>query len=143
MIVELYGKPLNISNVGYGVSQVLPVVVEMITRPKGHSFAVQQPEVHLHPRAQAALGDLLHFLVVEQDHRYIIETHSDYLIDRFRLRVKETGLPKGAQVVFFSRSSLGNKASILKISERGQYPKDQPDEFRRFFINEEVSLLEI
>jgi hypothetical protein len=143
MMVELYGKALNISNVGYGVSQVLPVVVEMITRPKGHSFAIQQPEVHLHPRAQAALGDLMHFLVVEQDHSYIIETHSDYLIDRFRLRIKETGLPKGAQVVFFSRSASGNTASILKINEKGQYPREQPDEFRRFFINEEVNLLEI
>lgn len=143
VMVELQGRPLNISNVGYGVSQVLPVVVEMITRPKGHSFAIQQPEVHLHPRAQAALGDLLHFLVVEQEHHYIVETHSDYLIDRFRLRVKETHRPNDAQVIFFSRSSVGNRAYILDINERGQYPTEQPDEFRRFFINEEVSLLEI
>jgi hypothetical protein len=56
VMVELHGRPLNIRNVGYGVSQVLPVVVEMITRPRGHSFAIQQPEVHLHPRAQAALA---------------------------------------------------------------------------------------
>jgi hypothetical protein len=143
VMVELHGRPLNISNVGYGVSQVLPVVVEMLTRPKGHSFAIQQPEVHLHPRAQAALGDLMHFLVVEEDHHYIVETHSDYLIDRFRLRVKETGRPNNAQVVFFSRSPVGNRAYILNINDKGQYPGEQPDEFRRFFINEEVSLLEI
>jgi hypothetical protein len=143
VMVQLHGTPLNISNVGYGVSQVLPVVVEMITRPRGHGFAIQQPEVHLHPRAQAALGNLLHFLVVEHGHRYLVETHSDYMIDRFRLRVKETGRPKEAQVVFFWRTSSGNKAQVLRINDKGQYPREQPDEFRRFFINEELRLLEI
>jgi predicted ATPase len=97
----------------------------------------------LHPRAQAALGDLIHFLVVNESHTYIIETHSDYLIDRFRLRVKEQGVPKDAQVVFFSKTETGNRADALMINEKGQYPEDQPDEFRSFFINEEISLLEI
>lgn len=45
---------LNLKNVGYGVSQVLPIIIEMLTS-KGEYFCVQQPEVHLHPRAQAAL----------------------------------------------------------------------------------------
>ncbi len=143
VIVSLHGKPLNIANVGYGVSQVLPVVVEMITRPKDHGFAIQQPEVHLHPLAQAALGDLIHFLIQEEKHHYLIETHSDYLIDRFRLRIKETGQPRNAQVVFFERTEEGNKAHVLLINEKGQYPSKQPDAFRRFFINEEVNLLEI
>jgi hypothetical protein len=143
VIVSLHGKPLNIANVGYGVSQVLPVVVEMITRPKGHGFAIQQPEVHLHPLAQAALGDLIHFLVQEEKHHYLIETHSDYLIDRFRLRVKKTGHPKKSQVVFFERTEQGNQAHVLSINDKGQYPPTQPDAFRRFFINEEVNLMEI
>lgn len=59
--IDLNGSRLNIRNVGYGVSQVLPVIIEMLNRPEGHSFAIQQPEVHLHPRAQAALGELIHF----------------------------------------------------------------------------------
>jgi hypothetical protein len=65
------------------------------------------------------------------------------MIDRFRLRVKETGRPKEAQVVFFWRTSSGNKAPVLRINDKGQYPREQPDEFRRFFINEELRLLEI
>jgi len=143
VIIGLRGKPLNISNVGYGVSQVLPVIVEMIASPKGHSFAIQQPEVHLHPRAQAALGGLLHSLVVEHKHRLIVETHSDYLIDRFRVMIKNTKQPKDAQVVFFSRNTRGNSFHVLPINEKGQYPSEQPDEFRRFFIDEELKLLEI
>lgn len=143
VLVDLAGEALNISNVGYGVSQVLPVVVEMFTRPKDFWFAIQQPEVHLHPKAQAALGELIHFMGQERGHKYIVETHSDYLIDRFRLRVNKTGLPKKSQVVFFERTDKGNRAYPMIINERGQYPEDQPKEFRDFFIHEEMRLLEI
>lgn len=141
--VHLAENPLNISNVGYGVSQALPVVVEMLTSPKENWFAIQQPEVHLHPRAQAALGELMHFLVKERDHHYIIETHSDYLIDRFRLGIKKTKVPKEAQVVFFERTREGNQVIPLKFSDTGGYPPDQPKSFRSFFIKEEMQLLEI
>lgn len=143
VLIELAGEPLNISNVGYGVSQVLPVVVEMLTRPKNHWFAIQQPEVHLHPRAQAALGSLMHFLSKEMNYHFIVETHSDYLVDRFRLSVKEMGDPQDSQVVFFERTPKGNVAYPMLINERGQYPADQPKSFRDFFIREELHLLEI
>ncbi len=141
--VTLEGKHLNIANVGYGVSQVLPIVVEMISQDRKHCFAIQQPEVHLHPRAQAALGDLLHFMAVNHGHQYLVETHSDYLIDRFRLRMKESPRAVDAQVLFFSRSTQGNQVFQLPIGRNGQYPSEQPDEFRRFFINEQLSLLEV
>jgi predicted ATPase len=143
VLVQISGIPLNISNVGYGVSQVLPVVVEMLTRPKGHWFAIQQPEVHLHPRAQAALGELIHFLVTDLGHRYLIETHSDHLVDRFRLRVSKTGKPTDSQVLFFERTAEGNVVFPLNIDSKGRYPYDQPPSFRRFFLDEELSLLEL
>lgn len=139
--IEIAGSVLNVSNVGYGVSQVLPVVVEMITRPAGHWFAIQQPEVHLHPRAQAALGELIHDLVTERQHRYIIETHSDYLIDRYRLSTRKTAQPQTSQVVFFERGERGNTASPIPIDSSGKYSDSQPESFRRFFINEEIDLL--
>ena len=141
--IELHGARLNISNVGYGVSQVLPVVIEMFTRPRGHWFAIQQPEVHLHPRAQASLGELIHFMVKERQHHYIVETHSEYLIDRFRLRVKDARGPSGCQVIFFERTKEGNKIYPIQINEKGQYPQEQPKNFRDFFIREEMRLLEI
>ncbi len=141
--IEFYGARLNIKNVGYGVSQVLPVVIEMLTRPKGHWFAIQQPEVHLHPRAQASLGELMHFMVQERQHHYLVETHSDYLIDRFRLRLKDARGPSGCQVVFFERTEEGNKVYPMQINQKGQYPENQPKNFRDFFIREEIRLLEI
>ena len=141
--IEISGGPLNISSVGYGVSQVLPVIVEMLTRPDHQWFAIQQPEVHLHPRAQAALGDIMHFLVKEKHHNYILETHSQYLVDRFRFRIKKARGPNGCRVVFFERTKSGNVARTLPIGTEGTYPKDQPSGFRAFFIDEELRLLQI
>lgn len=143
ILVSFVGAELNINNVGYGVSQVLPLIVEFLSRVKNTTFAVQQPEVHLHPRAQAALGDLVFQLAKERDHRFLLETHSDYLIDRCRLRMHETKNSLEAQVLFFQRISDGNCATILNISPDGKYPLDQPPEFRDFFVNEEMSLLEV
>ena len=56
VLIRFKGAELNVENVGYGVSQALPLVVEFLSREQARRFAVQQPEVHLHPRAQAALA---------------------------------------------------------------------------------------
>nr|HMT09209.1 ATP-binding protein [Pyrinomonadaceae bacterium] len=88
--VVLDGKELTINDVGYGVSQSLPIVIDLFTAPVNAWFAIQQPEVHLHPKAQAALGMLIFASMVEANKRFFIETHSDYLIDRFRMVMAQT-----------------------------------------------------
>ncbi|HLA34159.1 MAG TPA: AAA family ATPase [Rhodocyclaceae bacterium] len=143
LLIKFKGAELNINNVGYGVSQALPLVVEFLTSEKNGTFAVQQPEVHLHPKAQAALGGLIFQLAAERKHAFFIETHSDYLIDRYRLSMRNEPKPPDSQVVFFVRTPKGNEAHILPISADGLYPSEQPNEFRDFFIKEEMSLLDI
>jgi AAA ATPase domain len=143
ILIKFSGAELNINNVGYGVSQVLPLIVEFLSQERNRTFAVQQPEVHLHPRAQAALGELIYELAKERNHSFVLETHSDYLIDRFRLEMHADEDPPKAQVVFFQRIEDGNHANIIPISPEGRYPKDQPKAFRDFFIKEEMALLEI
>lgn len=142
--VKLKGKPaLNINNVGYGVSQVLPVIVEMLARGRNAWFVIQQPEVHLHPRAQAALGGLIFSFMKEYEQRYLIETHSDYLIDHFRYQMKKNAGVDNVQVLFFERDSVGNKVYNISIFKNGQYALEQPKAFREFFIKEELRILEI
>ena len=103
--VDLGGSELLVSNVGYGVSQVLPIVLESRRRTGASYISIQQPEVHLHPKAQASLGDFIYESKKLTGNNFVIETHSDYLIDRFRLRTnKEECLD--AQVLFFSRGDL-------------------------------------
>lgn len=141
--IKFSGASLNINNVGYGVSQALPLVVEFIARTKGRVFAVQQPEVHLHPKAQAAFGDLIYEVIVDRNHSFVLETHSDYLIDRFRLNMRKSKKSTDAQVLFFERDSSGNKVTELRLGDDGKYPQIQPKSFRNFFINEERKLLDM
>ena len=142
-MIRLSGQSFNIENVGYGVSQVLPLVVEFLSRKEGRRFAVQQPEVHLHPRAQAALGSLLFFLAAERKHTFLIETHSDFLIDRYRLEMNGSTEPPLSQILFFSRTATGNQIVPIDISEKGHYPVEQPVAFRDFFVREEMRLLSL
>jgi predicted ATPase len=143
--VVLDGKALNLSTVGYGVSQSLPVLVEVIAGPHAGWFAIQQPEVHLHPRAQAVLGDLFFDLAINEHKRFLIETHSDFTLDRFRMNYKEkkNGDKPDSQILFFERRDNHNVVTSLKISDLGELPADQPKSYREFFIREEMRLLGI
>lgn len=144
MHVVINNKTLKICNVGYGVSQVLPIVTEVLARSDSPVFSIQQPEVHLHPRAQAALGEFIYQAASLKGTRFLIETHSDYLIDRFRLcEHKSVESNTNSQVLFFERGESENKVHTLSIDEDGAYPQEQPEMFREFFINEELELLRL
>ena len=142
-------KMLNITNVGYGVSQVLPLIVEAIARPDNSWIAYQQPETHLHPKAQAALGEFIFKSNEIDEQNFILETHSDYTIDRFRIRLNSLVKNKSShkdsisQVVFFSRNDNHNNFDIIQIENDGSYGEEQPDSFRDFFLKEQLNLLRI
>ena len=142
--VVLNNKPLSINSVGYGVSQVLPVIVEMFSRSEGSWFAIQQPEVHLHPKAQAALGEFIFGMSMFENKKFVIETHSDYLIDRYRIMLKknkEEDKNINSQVLFFERTKDGNKVSAIQIKNNGELSDNQPESYREFFMKEELALL--
>lgn len=132
----------RINSVGYGVSQVLPVIVELLNRPSKTFFTVQQPEVHLHPKAQAALGDVFFEAAFEGNKILCIETHSDYLIDRFRINYRSNTVDNDfSQVLFFDRENDFNNIYIINISEDGDYDERQPIAFREFFLDEQRKIL--
>lgn len=142
--IILNSKKFKISNVGYGVSQALPIIVEIVSRTENTLFAIQQPEVHLHPRAQAALGEFIYNMNLAENKSFVIETHSEYLIDRFRIKISQNENKKvNSQVLFFERTDNGNKVHIIEIDDKGRYSEDQPEIFMNFFIREELDLLEI
>lgn len=139
-------KALSVGWLGYGVSQSLPILVELLDRPEGSWFAIQQPEVHLHPRAQASLGDVF-FEMAESDHKkFLIETHSDFAIDRFRLnyrrkRSKKESAAPTSQILFFERHTGVNVVTPIPIDSYGDISSDQPAGYRDFFVKEQVHLL--
>ena len=101
------GPKRNLIDVGYGVSQALPVLAELFRPDASPMLLFQQPEVHLHPSAQAALGSLFCETAVS-GRQLIIETHSDYIIDRVLLdiRDKRTDL-KRVRLFFVDRRPEG------------------------------------
>jgi len=139
--VILEGKAYAISSVGYGVSQVLPLLLEVFDE-KNTWLAIQQPEVHLHPRAQAEFGELLFNSANETKKTFFVETHSDFTLDRFRYclnQKSECGLE--SQVLFFKRTDNKNTVAVIPIDEDGSYFNTDDTSFRDFFINESIKLL--
>jgi predicted ATPase len=145
LLVAVDRYPFNLRDVGYGVSQVLPILVDTLTAPKGQTFLLQQPEVHLHPRAQAALGSLFVQQAARRNQTFVVETHSDYLVDRVRMDIRDgrsTLEPDDVVILYFERS--GGRATVhpIRIDPQGNLV-DVPKGYRRFFLEEERRLLGI
>lgn len=141
--VRIAGPAFNLVDVGYGVSQVLPIVVDCVMHDTQATFLLQQPEVHLHPRAQAALGSFLGILAKEQGKRFLIETHSDYLLDRIRMDIRDGKHLTHDQVsiLYFARRNGRVQIHNLRLDEHGNIV-DAPRGYRRFFLDEDRKLLE-
>jgi len=89
------GTKANLADVGFGVSQVLPVLVQGLLMRRGGIYLVQQPEIHLHPDAQAGLADFFIYLA-SYGVITVVETHSEYLLLRLRRRLAEGVKPVSA-----------------------------------------------
>ncbi|MYC34038.1 MAG: AAA family ATPase [Chloroflexi bacterium] len=131
------GSWRNLIDVGYGVSQALPVLTELL-RPDGPTmFLLQQPEVHLHPQAQAALGTLF-CQTAAGGRQLIIETHSDYIIDRVRMDARDgtTDLkPEDVSILYFEPGDLAVKIHSIRIDKAGNV-LDAPKSYGNFFMDE-------
>lgn len=134
---RLKGPWRNVTDVGYGVSQVLPVITELLRPDAPSMFLLQQPEVHLHPSAQAALGTLF-CSVAAGGRQLVVETHGDHLIDRVRMDVRDrtTRLkPADVSILFFERRELEVQIHSLRIDDEGNI-LGAPASYRRFFMEE-------
>ena len=140
--VRKYGKrtkgPMrNLIDVGYGVSQVLPVITELFRERETSMFLLQQPEVHLHPSAQAALGSLF-CRIAAPKRQLVVETHSDHLIDRVRTDVRDGRAslkPEEVSILYFERRDMDVQIHSLRVDEQGNVV-NAPRNYRRFFLEE-------
>jgi ABC-type lipoprotein export system ATPase subunit len=142
LIVGLSGAKSNIMDVGYGVSQALPIITDLVRAQQKTLFLLQQPEVHLHPRAQAELATLFAQIVKEKSHTLFVETHSDYLIDRMRMEARDGKYikPEDVSILFFERSGLDIVVHPISIDGLGNI-RGAPATYRDFFIREEFRSL--
>ena len=134
-------KKTNLVDVGYGVSQILPLIVDAQRASSSTVLLLQQPEVHLHPKAQAALGSMIKDWVSKSRKTVVVETHSDYLVDRLRLEVKQGHLKENEVKIFFlEKKGSQTKLHALQIDAQGNV-LNAPDGYRDFFLREQTALL--
>jgi hypothetical protein len=118
---------VNLTDVGFGVSQVLPVVVECFYVPAGSTIIFEQPEIHLHPSVQAALADLFIDAIQAReegntrDIQIVVESHSEHFLRRLQRRIAEGELaPDHAALYFCMPDPSGARLRALEVDLFGR-----------------------
>jgi predicted ATPase len=120
---------VNIADVGFGVSQVLPVVVALLVAQPGQLVYIEQPEIHLHPRAQIALAEIF-AEAINRGVQVVVETHSELFLLGIQTLVAENQIaPADVQLHWFSRSPDGSSTvTTAELDETGAFG-DWPEDF--------------
>ena len=141
--IEVRGSNANLIDVGYGVSQILPTLVRIIHSKRRTAFLMQQPEVHLHPKAQAELVSLLCQLAIHEDKTFVVETHSDYMIDRMRIEIMNGNFnPEDVSLVYLEPKGGSSQVQVHNIAFDDQANMiGVPPGYRKFFMTETHRLL--
>ena len=149
--VKVRGPNANMVDVGYGVSQILPILVQILNpsisknvrRDPMQSFfsLLQQPEIHLHPRAQAEFSSLLAKLASQTNQSFIIETHSDYMIDRARIEIRKGNIkPEDVSLIYFEPKRNIVRVHNISFDKMGNM-EGVPPHYREFFLLESKRLM--
>ncbi|WP_186302283.1 AAA family ATPase [Bacillus thuringiensis] len=120
----------NIVDVGVGTSQLLPIIIESVISLKNSMLLIEEPETHIHPNAQAKLGELFVSCAIKHQKRFIIETHSMYLVRQLQIMVAKKELsPDDIGVYYFNQSDKGTNIQEYKLMENGQFKENFPKGF--------------
>ncbi|MCX6878657.1 MAG: DUF3696 domain-containing protein [Verrucomicrobia bacterium] len=139
---------LALQDVGYGISQFLPVLIHSFAS-KNQLIAIEQPEIHIHPRLQAELGDVfIESALGGNNNKFLLETHSEHLILRILRRIRETtagemadwpealrkacpnGIrPEDVAVLYVEPGEDGAKVVELPVTSDGDFARPWPDGF--------------
>jgi len=121
---------VNVADVGFGASQTLPIIVQSFYTMPGGAMLLEQPEIHLHPRAQSLLGDLFIEAAEGHDRTFIIETHSEHILARVRLRIAEGQLSRDdVAIYYFEPAANGTQIREVTLNDNGQYVHFPPGFF--------------
>ena len=150
MFKDKNGKNFNISDLGYGISQFIPIMIKLLKdEEKDYIIIIEEPESHIHPAWQVKLAEF--FLKIKNNrkeffenyspHTILLETHSEHIMLRILRRIRETNeneLPEGAQsaypddisVYYIQKDELGNtNAKLMKITPDGDFQEKWPKGF--------------
>ena len=144
-IMDNGGKEVavTLADVGYGINQILPVIIEGIASQEGSILCVEQPEIHLHPRLQANIADLMIDAIADEPGKrkqWIVETHSELLITRIQRRIREGKIKSEDISVLYvdpdDEYSEGSAIIKLRLDENGDFKDHWPHGFFDEAFNE-------
>ena len=122
------GPEVRLTDVGFGVSQVLPVLILCYYAPEGSILILEQPEAHLHPKVQTELADVLIDVVENRNLQIILESHSEYLLSRLQRRIAEKEIAAADTALYFCEIKDGtSEIEQLNVDEYGNirnWPQD-------------------
>lgn len=111
---------VTLADLGHGVSDLFPLLVHCCYVPEGSTLILEQPGIHLHPKAQADLADLLIEVITERNLQILIESHSEHLLNRLQRRVAEEKIAVDQTALYFCRNEEGvSTIERLKMDEFG------------------------
>ena len=129
-----------LADVGFGVSQILPLLVLLYYVPEGSTVLIEQPEIHLHPAVQSGLADVMLDVAKNRDVQVIVESHSEHLMRRLQRRVaEEEASSEDVKLYFVSTKQGVAQASDLELNEWGEIEK-WPDKFFGDDVGEIVAI---
>jgi predicted ATPase len=124
-----HSTPVLLTDVGFGVSQVLPVLVLLAYVPEGSTVLLEQPEIHLHPSVQSGLADILIETALVRKVQVVVESHSEHLLMRLQRRIAEKHLASGVVVspddfgLYFCETNEGrSRLERLAVDPFGAIP---------------------
>ena len=131
--------PVNLADSGFGGSQVIPIIVEGFFAQQDALILLEQPEIHLHPRAQGVLGDLL-VDIANEGRRLIVETHSEHMLGRIQTSIAEGAISKDdVAVYYFQPGETGTRVRELPLDDNGQFESEGlPEDFFTQGYNESM-----
>jgi len=142
--VNARSPEVALTDVGFGVSQVLPALVQAFYAPKNSIIWMEQPEIHLHPSVQSSLADAFISAIRARENgkdrnvQLVIESHSEHLLTRIQRRVAEGVIkPDDVAVYFVSQGAAGAKIETLEVDLFGEISNWPPD----FFGDDMVDVL--
>ena len=120
---------VTLADLGYGLSQFLPVLVHCYYAPEGSTLILEQPGIHLHPKVQSQLADLLIEVVTERKLQILIESHSEHLLTRLQRRIAEEKISTDQTALYFCRNDEGvSTIEKLEVDELGNI-RNWPENF--------------
>lgn len=130
--VSVAEQESSLLDAGFGISQVLPVITMLLSAPEGSIVLLEQPELHLHPNAQAALGDLILQAAETRNLQLIVESHSEHILRRMQRRIAEAenefATPENVKAYFCQPGEKGSVACEVELDRFGQIA-NWPDKF--------------